>query len=708
MSEKPLAQAEWITFNGAEAPMVRKSFECCNVKKAVIEICGLGNFYLFINGKNVSDDLFVPAQTNYEPRNTSDFLYPIHDTMSCRIYYMEYDITNLVFQGKNIMSVLIGNGWYNQADRDIEGKMSFGDPKLIYRIKLTDSSDNTSYILSDTTTKWENSFILKNNLFFGETQDLNLFDSSWNTLDYDDGNWNFALKAQPTSSPLQKQTFPADKLIRTTEPKIIYEDETRKIYDVGENVSGWVQIKLLGNKNETVSVVYSDKITDDNRLLSDDDKEQFQKDVFICDGSEKTVHPFFVFHAFRYCEITGNAHAVICDVIHTPLETTASFKSDNKFLNWLYDVYIRTQTDNVHMSVPLDCPHRERLGYTGDGQITASSAMSVFDGREFYKKWIKDIIDCQDIKSGHIQHSAPFNGGGGGPGGWGCAIVTVPYMYYKNYGDASVLKETYTAMEKWVSYMISKSENNLVVSEEEGGWCLGDWGSAIREELPPEPFVNTYYLVKSLMRMKEICYVLNIPFTYESVINDCKEAIFNTYFDKKNHCFCNSNQGADAFAIDIGLGDEEVLQNMVCHYETLGYLDTGIFGTEVLLRVLFETNHADTALKLLTSTKGGIYSDMHKENATTLWEHCFGYGSHNHPMFGSYTAMLFENLAGIKLTCSGEIFIHPCKQTIIKEFEISRQTPKGKITVIYKNNSFEIHAPSEIKEYTYDGKTYQI
>lgn len=672
--------------------MVRKKFECRDIEKAVVEICGLGNFFLYVNGKSVSDDLFVPAQTNYEPRDTSKFLYPIHDTMSYRIYYMEYDISDLIRRGENVIAVLLGNGWYNQAKRDIEGKASFGKPKLIYRIILTDKAGNTSYVLSDTTAKWENSFILENNLFFGELQDLNRYDAAWNTLDFDDGGWKNALKAPTTASPLRKQTFPADKLIRTIKPKLILEDGNRKIYDVGENVTGWLQIKLTGNKNETVTALYSEKLNENN-ILVPEHKDQHQKDTFVCDGTEKIVHPLFVFHAFRYCEIVGNAEPVICDVVHTPLKLTASFKSDNEMLNYLYDVYIRTQLDNIHMSVPLDCPHRERLGYTGDGQITAASAMSIFDARAFYKKWIKDILDCQDINNGHIQHTAPFNGGGGGPGGWGCAVVVVPYMYYKYYCDKSVLEETYPAMEKWVSYMLSRSENHLVVREEEGGWCLGDWASPVREELPPEPYVNTYYFVKSLMYMKEICGVLQIPFTYDKVIEDCKAAVRDTYFDRENNSFCKSLQGADAFAIDLGIADEKVLDNMVERYEALGCLDTGIFGTEVLLRVLFETEHADLALRLLTSTKGGVYSDMYKNGATTLYEHSFGNGSHNHPMFGSYIAMLFENLAGIKQDFAGNVSICPCKQSVIGEFEISRETPKGKVTVAYKNGEFEISAP---------------
>ena len=53
----------------------------------------------------------------------------------------------------------------------------------------------------------------------------------------------------------------------------------------------------------------------------------------------------------------------------------------------------------------------------------------LFDMKKVYRKWLEDISDCQDINNGHVQHTAPFNGGGGGPSGWGGAIVTVPYEY---------------------------------------------------------------------------------------------------------------------------------------------------------------------------------------------------------------------------------------------------------------------------------------
>ena len=110
------------------------------------------------------------------------------------------------------------------------------------------------------------------------------------------------------------------------------------------------------------------------------------------------------------------------EVIHTDVAVTSSFSCSDPVLNWLYEAYIRTQLDNYHGCIPSDCPHRERLGYTGDGQLTAETAMLLLDTKELYRKWYQDILDSQGAETGHIPHTAPFLGGGGGPGGWGCAV----------------------------------------------------------------------------------------------------------------------------------------------------------------------------------------------------------------------------------------------------------------------------------------------
>lgn len=163
------------------------------------------------------------------------------------------------------------------------------------------------------------------------------------------------------------------------------------------------------------------------------------------------------------------------EVIYTDLETVSDFVCENETVNHLLDAYRRTQLSNTHGCVPSDCPHRERRGYTGDGQITCETVMHVFGAKRMYDKWLRDIADCRNVKNGHIQHTAPFSGGGGGPGGWGGAIVVVPYMYYKMYGDPSAVRNYLYAIKHYLEYMESHCEGMLVTHEEKGGWCLGDW-----------------------------------------------------------------------------------------------------------------------------------------------------------------------------------------------------------------------------------------
>jgi alpha-L-rhamnosidase len=162
------------------------------------------------------------------------------------------------------------------------------------------------------------------------------------------------------------------------------------------------------------------------------------------------------------------------------------------------------------------------------------------DAKAFYQKWMQDIADCQDTLSGHIQYTAPYIRSGGGPGGWGCAIVEVPYQLYRHYGDKDILAKYYDNMRKYIDYLETHSKNNLVVSDKEGEWCLGDWCGPIilypdkditshnQHVFIPAPFVNTYFMVKSLLCMVDIAKILNKTEDikeYQTKIAQRKEAI---------------------------------------------------------------------------------------------------------------------------------------------------------------------------------------
>lgn len=347
------------------------------------------------------------------------------------------------------------------------------------------------------------------------------------------------------------------------------------------------------------------------------------------------------------------------EVIHTDVAVTSSFSCSDPVLNWLYEAYIRTQLDNYHGCIPSDCPHRERLGYTGDGQLTAETAMLLLDAKELYRKWYQDILDSQGAETGHIPHTAPFLGGGGGPGGWGCAVYQVPLAWAKIYGDDSLLVQDYDAILRWFDYMDAHSEKGLVVREEEGGWCLGDWCFPTSEEKEqlPEAFINTFYYLHGLQEMMQISEKMNnkLPIRFAEREKNVKNAFLDAYFDPETGDFCEGRAAGNAYGLALGLGDERTKKHLVEKYEALGRFDTGIFGTSMLLEQLFSIGAGDLAVRLLTNdSEAASFAHMKRNGATTLWERWDGRESHNHPMFGACVRLLFTQILGIRMTPSAQ------------------------------------------------------
>ena len=283
----------------------------------------------------------------------------------------------------------------------------------------------------------------------------------------------------------------------------------------------------------------------------------------------------------------------------------------------------------------------------------------------------------------------------GGPAGWGGAIAVVPYEMYKIYGDKETFRRYLPKILRYFDYLDSRSSGGLVCREEEGGWCLGDW-------CPPEqiticePFVNTALYVKQMMMTKEASEAIGETETaamLEKRIEEKKQAILNAYYSPQTGSFIGDAQGANSFAVDIGLGGERTFNNTKKKYDDADSFDTGIFGTDILTRVLFERGCADTAFRLLTSTGKGSFYNMKKQGATTIWENWDGERSHSHPMFGAVTRYLFSFILGItqeKNSAGYEhILIAPQIPDGLNYASGHITTVRGKISVTFKRTESE-------------------
>jgi alpha-L-rhamnosidase len=678
-----------------DAPVFRKEFTIERPTSAQIKICGLGFFELYLNGKKVGDDLFVPAWSNYEPRENRRMLYPIYDDFSYRTYYMEYNVLSYLQDGGNAIGVWLGNGWYNQRMRNVEGDFYYGTPKLWFELTITNEHGDSISIMSDENLKWSHSEITSTNIYFGEKHDLRLKPQGFSEVDFDDSNWKYVGMTYGPKSLLVRQNCPTDKVIRQIKPLLLLKENNRRIYDCGENISGYVVIRSPSLEGAVVVINHSEELTPDKNELdytSAGGNDQIQSDTYICSTRTELCHPHFTWHGFRYFEVIGEAEILNVAVVHGDIGITSSFSCSDETLNWIYNAYLRTQLTNIHCGVPSDCPHRERLGYTGDGQITAEAAMLTMDCRKLYDKWMDDIADCQDKNNGHVQHTAPFYGGGGGPGGWGGAIYRIPIIYYQMYGDRDFLQKYYPNMRLWLDYMDSRCENGLVVREEEGGWNLGDWCTPAYPELP-EPYVNTYYYIKGLqevIRVSGMLHMVENTRLLEERVERSKVALRLAYYEPQTGSYCGGVNGADAFALDIGLGNEATLASLVSKYSKTKTLDTGIFGTDILMDVLFKNGYGDLAYDLLSRDGTTSFAHMRASGATTLWESWSGDQSHNHPMFGGVVRSLFTYVLGIKQKDDSVGFervqIEPAVIAGITWAKGHITTPHGRITVSYRKD----------------------
>ncbi len=636
--------ARWVQFGGEiHSVIARCDFVADKKAPTELVVSGLGFCDIYINGKCISDRVLAPAWTNYVRSSTHTMEYPIFDTMTNRILYERIDASRFIKKGKNIIVFHIGGGWFTQRECINEGVKSYGDLMLCFKLTQGDKI----LAKSDEFTKYKKSFVQRANLYYGEDQDARVGGYDFADVSESVEGWSNARVIPDPISLLQEQDCLPDKIIRKLKPKCIFRRGDYAVYDIGENITGYPVIEFdeRAYTGDGCTIRFAEELNDDGSLAFHSAGGEFrmQKDTFVYDNRCKEFYPRFTWHGARYFDVLGRVRVKEYRVTHTDMKPIVKFKSSNETLQWIFDSYIRTQLSNVHGCVPSDCPHRERLGYTGDGQLTADVVMTCFDAEKMYRKWMQDIADCQDIYTGHVQHTAPFYGGGGGPGGWGGAMVIVPYIFYKHYGDKGVLEQYYPNMLMYLDYLKSHSEGGIVTREELGGWCLGDWCSPKDRNLIPEPFVNTYFHLKTLAMTIEIGELLGKPVKeLKARYQQVKKAFTDKYYDKKTSTFYGSVEACDAYGYDLGLGNEKTLEAIVNKYEKLGQFDTGIFGTDILLRTLCENGHTDLAFKLLTNEKENSFYNMKKHGATTLWENWDGAHSHSHPMFGAVVKYIVE------------------------------------------------------------------
>ena len=638
---------------GPAAPMLRKSFRIeKQVKSAVAFVTGLGYFEFYVNGQKAGDDVLVPNITNYGKRPLlGEMSINVEDNFKeYKVMYMAYDVTSMLSKGENALGAILGNGFYNPRMFWCEG---YGTTRFIGQLHITYTDGSEDVVASDDSWKAAKSPILKNMVYYGETYDARLEQPDWCKPIFNSEAWeNAAVKKAPFGK-LVAQTSPADKVMEQLQPvKIEKLANGNYKVDFGKEISGWVRLK-----NVSAPVGHQIDISFNSNLYSGDNTY-----IFSGKGLENYA-PRFNWFVFSGVEIKNwygelKPENIIAESVYTNVPISSVFETSNPLFNRINEIWRTSQQDNMHGAIASDCPHRERNGYTGDGQVACVTVMHNFDAKAFYQKWIADMLGAQDKTTGYVPNGAPWQPGCGGGVAWGAAICIMPWEFYLHTGAKDMLTDNFEGMKEYISYMQTWVDREGIMFSKRTGndgkilkWFnLGEWVTP--GDLPADEMVHTFYFWRCADLTAQTAKVLgkaDEAKKYAELAEQTRKAFWKRFYDGKNGTY--GKAGGNIFALKMGVPADQY--NMVVSAlkadikANKGHLDTGIFGTQFFFEVLSENGMHDLAYDAMNKKEEPGYGRWLELGSTTSREQWSEEGSHNHPMFGGGLVWYYRQLAGM-------------------------------------------------------------
>ncbi len=637
------------------APIFRRELALTELpEKAVLSVCGLGLGCYYLNGRPISDNLLSTPVSDYNQT----------------LWYHTYDLTNRLTVGKNIFTVILGNGFYNEALKTCWGNYtaSWRDlPKLKFSLEMQ-FGNHTEYLNSDE--GWlcsENSPVIYNQLRHGESYDARIGEEFLNQ-DLDTSNWVPArISLRQPVGVLREcpcQPIRVDKILSAQ--KIFKNGKSNWVIDFGQNISGYVTVKIQGNRGQELIIRHSERLYDDGTPdFSSMDSQPyyhepgFQTDRLILSGNVDEYTPRFTYHGFRYIEIEGltekptfeNFKAVY---IHQDIEHISSFKTSNEILNTLYNISIESVYSNMFYCL-TDCPTREKFGWLNDSQSSCEHILQNFDSCLFFEKWLLDIIESQR-EDGEFSGIAPHHGWGFRWTGPVCSgiIFELPYRMHRIWNDKKPIEMAYSAMLKHFNYILThKNEEGLI------GYGLGDWAGPFlphhTQNIPTPVNLSDSLLIIKFCRLMKYCAEIMGDAETVKYVEKCEKeltaAVLNKYVNPDGTCTV-SEQTPISMLIVLGLYDnleplKQQLLNEVKKHE--GHHNCGMLGLQFLYKALTVCGQPEAVFDILTAEGYPSFTDWLKDGATTMYELWTKKESNNHHMFTGFLAWYNAVLVGIQL-----------------------------------------------------------
>lgn len=742
-------------------PYLRKKFNVSRpIKRATVYVTALGTYELHLNGAKVGNDVLTPGWTEFRKR----------------VLYQTYDVTRMIHQGDNAIGALLGDGWYASVLAHL-GKRQYygGKPRLLAQLDLELVDGTHQLIVTDDS--WRASYgpLLHADLLIGCEYDSRRPLTGWDRPTYNDRSWKPVVLDTPLSPPASggkdsishtSASGGKDGVSRTSasegkdgishtsanaknktalrEKAPVNEEKplvqaavaepsrplemlpTTKVtepapgcwtFDLGQNMVGWVRLKVKGDAGQRITVRYGEMLNPDGTLYTANLRSCPATDFFILSGAQEVLEPTFTFHGFRYVEIRGLTGKPTPDmvtgvVVHTPMERTGTFSCSDPLLNRLYANIIWGQKGN-YLEVPTDCPQRdERMGWTGDTQFFVPTAAYNYNIAPFFTRWLQICRDDQ-YPDGTFPHVVPDIMGGGGATAWGDAALLCAYQIYRVYGDTRLVATHFSAMERYMRWLDTKTQNGITNVGGFGDWLNLGGGAESRA-------IDTAYHIYLARIMAEMAQAIGRKTEandYIQIHDRCKEAFQAAYLQPDGTLKgCSQTGYALAFTMDLLPEDTEVRKAVANKYvEEIhrfnDHLATGFIGTPRLLPGLDLAGRNDIAYKLLLTKTYPSWLYQVTLGATTMWERWNawtpegGFGdvsmnSFNHYAFGSVGEYLYSTVGGIRPGSPGykTIIIRPAIEPGLTWAKSSFLSPHGPIATSWRRQghrlSLEVTIPA--------------
>lgn len=622
------------------------------VGRATVYATARGVYELYLNGARVGDDVLAPGWTDYNKR----------------VQYQAHDVTSLLTQGTNALGGVLGDGWYSGYIGFQGKRANYGEhPQLLVQLQIEYDDGSTETVVTDGSWKWSAGPIVYSDMLMGEYYDARRELTGWLEQGFDDSAWSSVKATERSDVPLVAQPDDPIKVVMEVRPVGISEPQPGTyIFDMGQNMVGWVRLRVRGEAGTVVQLRFVEMLNPDSTPYTENLRSARQTDTYILKGGEETREPRFTFHGFRYVEVTGLPGEPTLDmltgrVIQSATPEAGTFECSSPMVNQLQRNIVWGQRGNF-ISVPTDCPQRdERLGWLGDAQVFVRTATCNMDVSAFFTKWMRDVEDAQSAEGAFPDVAPRLVDEADGAPAWGDAGIIVPWTMYQVYSDSRLLERHYDAMSRWVDY-IREANPNLIWKERLNN-NFGDWLS-IDADTPKEVLATAYFAYDASL-MSRIARALDRESDaaeYERLYEGIKSA-FQREFIGPDGRIAGDTQTCYVLALKMNLLPEDQRERGARYLvenirEKEWHLSTGFLGVGYLCPVLTDTDHLDVAYRLLNNDTFPSWGYSIRHGATTIWERWDGWteekgfqdpamNSFNHYSLGSVGEWLYRYVAGI-------------------------------------------------------------